>query len=240
MDLPFLVAFGRKKILIMENIFENKTVQVAQLETFGFKKQGNTYVYFETVLNGVFQIKIEIIPNELPIVSVIDTQTEELYLPIFSEVMQGSFVQQVRSECNRVLERILEECYEKKSSQTERLIQKIREMYDDSLVHPFKRYPAYRVLCHSLSQKWYALFCAIQYKQLGVFSNQEPLFNPEDEIAIVNVKVTPDTLKLLQQKRGYYPAYHMNKKHWVSIVLEEIREDDEIFQLIKASRELVS
>lgn len=224
----------------MVDIFENKAVQVAQLETFGFEKQENTYVYFETVLNGVFQIKIEIVPNELPIVSVIDTQTEELYLPIFSDAMQGGFVQQVRSECNAVLRRILEECYEKKTSQTERLIQRISEIYEDFLTYPFKRYPTYGVLCHPLSHKWYALFCSIQYKQLEVFSNHEQLFNPEDKINIVNVKVNPETLKLLQQKRGYYPAYHMNKKHWVSIVLEEIREDNEILQLIKVSRELVS
>ena len=42
-------------------------------------------------------------------------------------------------------------------------------------------------------------------------------------------------MQQLNQK-GIYPAYHMNKKHWISIFLDETFSDGEIMEYIKKSR----
>lgn len=46
----------------------------------------------------------------------------------------------------------------------------------------------------------------------------------------------PDLLK----KKGFYPAYHMNKKNWVTIILDDTLSDTEIMQYVKTSYRLIA
>ena len=54
---------------------------------------------------------------------------------------------------------------------------------------------------------------------------------------IINVKVDSDQIKSILAKKGYYPAFHMNKKCWVSIILEDALTDEEIESRIRDSYE---
>lgn len=56
----------------------------------------------------------------------------------------------------------------------------------------------------------------------------------------MNIKVNPQDMEILLQKEGIYPSYHMSKKTWVSIVLDNTLSDIEIFKLVSDSRKLVS
>lgn len=56
----------------------------------------------------------------------------------------------------------------------------------------------------------------------------------------MNIKVNPQDMEILLQKEGVYPSYHMSKKTWVSIVLDNTLSDIEIFKLVSDSRKLVS
>ena len=35
-----------------------------------------------------------------------------------------------------------------------------------------------------------------------------------------------------------FPGYHMNKKNWITIILDDSLKDEEVFELIKESYEL--
>ena len=52
---------------------------------------------------------------------------------------------------------------------------------------------------------------------------------------IINVKLEEEKIKQLLNKQGFYPAYHMNKKSWISIVLDDTINDDEIMDYINES-----
>ena len=39
-------------------------------------------------------------------------------------------------------------------------------------------------------------------------------------IDIVDVKVEPELVGSLRLKEGIFPAYHMNKEHWITIKLD--------------------
>ena len=41
-----------------------------------------------------------------------------------------------------------------------------------------------------------------------------------DSMEIVNLKCEPDLIPNLIRESGIYPAYHMNKKHWISMDIE--------------------
>ena len=55
----------------------------------------------------------------------------------------------------------------------------------------------------------------------------------------LNVKVRPDWSDvLISNFESVLPAYHMNKRHWVSVILDGKMEDAEIVRLIEESYDL--
>lgn len=57
----------------------------------------------------------------------------------------------------------------------------------------------------------------------------------------MNVKAEPEWGAFWRQTYdSVVPAYHMNKQHWVSIILDGSMTDDQIFQLITESHALTA
>ena len=56
-----------------------------------------------------------------------------------------------------------------------------------------------------------------------------------DQIDIMNLKIRPQEAERLCHIPGIYPAYHMNHKLWVSVVLDDSLADEDILELIKTS-----
>lgn len=55
---------------------------------------------------------------------------------------------------------------------------------------------------------------------------------------MLNVKADPILIGSLLPLPGYFPAYHMNKENWISILLEESDLDKNIRNLLQMSYEL--
>lgn len=60
----------------------------------------------------------------------------------------------------------------------------------------------------------------------------------DDELEVLEVKVRPEYIGSLRQKDGILPAYHMNKEHWVSVLLSGRLSPKEIHELLADSHEL--
>ena len=69
----------------------------------------------------------------------------------------------------------------------------------------------------------------INWKKLNVLN--------EGDVEIINLKVPPEEVKGLVKREDIYPAYHMNKKHWISVCLNRTVLDSEVFNLIAKSYE---
>ena len=104
------------------------------------------------------------------------------------------------------------------------------------------------------SGKWYAIIMKISPKVLG---HKRPVgMKTDDEIRggisdnsrisdyekidVMNVKLEPMMVGSFLQKQGFYPAYHMNKTHWISMVLEKRKtiSDADIKDLLDISYKL--
>ena len=59
-------------------------------------------------------------------------------------------------------------------------------------------------------------------------------------IEVVNLKMKPEDVERLVDERHYFSAYHMNKKHWVTIPLDTAIPTDELILRIDDSRKLTS
>ena len=80
--------------------------------------------------------------------------------------------------------------------------------------------------------KWYGLMMQVPLQKLGVASKADAL--------ILNVKIHPEDKERLLSTDGIYEAYHMNKKHWISIALNVCTDDALIKECIYTSYKCVA
>ena len=94
--------------------------------------------------------------------------------------------------------------------------------------YPFEEDFETAVFRHSDSRKWFALVMQVSRRKLGLKS---------DEITdVVNLKLPIEMFGSFGAADGVYPAYHMNKLHWISVILPDA-PDDVIKFLLNASFE---
>ena len=91
------------------------------------------------------------------------------------------------------------------------------ETYGTSPDYPFDEDFETAVLRHADTRKWYALVMRIPRRKFGI---------PSDEpVDVVNLKHPTEMLGSFGKSDGVYPAYHMNKLHWISVILPDAPED---------------
>ena len=60
------------------------------------------------------------------------------------------------------------------------------------------------------------------------------------EVDILNLKCEPLLIGSLRMQLGFYPVNHMNKKNWISVLLDGPEPDDELKDLIALSYRMTS
>lgn len=104
------------------------------------------------------------------------------------------------------------------------------EYYNTKPEHLWAKYPSFEVLRHSRNRKWYAIMMDVPQNKVGL--------DGDEIIDILNVKCEPDMVALLSSQKGFSHAYHMNKKHWITIILDGTVADNEIYNLLDISYEM--
>ena len=111
------------------------------------------------------------------------------------------------------------------------LINYIQNNYGVSPEYPWDKYPNYVVFRHQGSSKWFALIMDVSADKLHEGDSGTI-------IDIVDVKVEPELVGSLRLKEGVFPAYHMNKEHWITIKLDDGFSESELKSLIDGSYRL--
>lgn len=198
-----------------------------KLITYGFKKnRDNQLSYQQNVIPKQIDLKITVVNQKLQ-TQLWNIDFDEEY--VISSQATGSFVAEVKEKVDAILEDIHAKCYER--PQVERLQALIEEKYGLKPKHPFKTYHEITTY-NGYKDKIFAMFWPLEKGKITK-KNDSKIIN------MLNVKADPDEVLRLQTKPGFYPAYHMNKKHWVTVLLDESQTDDVIFTLIKQSFELI-
>ncbi len=107
----------------------------------------------------------------------------------------------------------------------------IENTYPCIKTYPWKSYPDYAVFRHK-NKKGFAFILNVNQQKLGL--------KGEEKADIVNLKCSPVMIGSLLAEEGIFPAYHMNKEHWVSVVLNDSVPDDELKFLLDISFNLTS
>lgn len=210
-------------------------VQFDKLEPFGFQRQQSKYVYREKVMEDQFEVVIEINAAGQLSSYIWDCEMEEVYTAHLVTAPAGAFVGQVREAYKAVLDKVKENCYIAlpfSQAQSNRLAQYIKEQWGDLPDYPFAKLPEYGTFRHPANGKWYALIGQMKRSQLGGSRDQS-------EVEIINLKVDHREIAEYLSRPGIFPAYHMSKKNWVTIVLDGTVSDEDLFVLLAYSRQLV-
>ena len=83
--------------------------------------------------------------------------------------------------------------------------------------YPFDKDFETAVLRHTDNRKWYATVMRVSRRKFGVDS--------DEVIDVVNLKLPTEMFGSFGAADGVYPAYHMNKLHWVSVLLPDSPDD---------------
>ncbi|MGM0146883.1 MmcQ/YjbR family DNA-binding protein [Enterococcus sp. AZ162] len=101
---------------------------------------------------------------------------------------------------------------------------------DVQMDHPFGKFPDYIVFRHQSTGKWFGLIVSVEKDKLGI--------EGEGQVPLVNVKADPEIISILKKSKGYYPAYYMNKQHWISVALNGAVTEKQLFYILKESYDL--
>lgn len=103
----------------------------------------------------------------------------------------------------------------------------IAEKYGVLPEYPFARYPRYAVFRHESNRRWFAVTMTVTRDKLGLAGT--------DEIDVVNLKCPAEVRDTLMQTKGIFPAYHMAKGHWVSVLLDGCVDGETLSFLLAVS-----
>ena len=101
--------------------------------------------------------------------------------------------------------------------------------YGTSPDYPFDDWMESAVLRHSDNRKWYAIVMKVSRRKFG--------FDSDEVIDVVNLKLPTEMFGSFGAADGVYPASHMNKLHWISVLLPDA-PDDVVKFLVNASFEV--
>ena len=83
--------------------------------------------------------------------------------------------------------------------------------------YPFDEDFETAVFRHSDNRKWYAIVMRVSRRKFGLAC--------DEVIDVVNLKLPTEIFGSFGAADGVYPAYHMNKLHWISVLLPDAPND---------------
>ena len=216
----------------MFEIFKSYQFNQEKAQAFGFVENSGVWIYSCQILQGDFVMTVSITADNVSF-QVFDQEMGDLYPQVHMESMTGSFVASVREACLEILYQIRKACFDVQDficPQTKRIMAQIQEKYGNQLEYLWEKSPDTAVLRHEGNKKWYAVLMRISWDKLE--KGREGL------VEAVNLK--HDQVADLLSKKGIYPAFHMNKRYWISVALDDTLSDEMVLALIEKSWNLTS
>ena len=104
----------------------------------------------------------------------------------------------------------------------------IKKKYKTEPEYLWKRYPDYAVFRHKDNNKWFALTAGVSGAELGLAGNAV--------VDVINLKIDDLFFRdMLIREEGIFTGYHMNKQHWISVLLDGTVNEQRIYDLIDLS-----
>ena len=216
-----------------QEFFKFKTPNFEKLLGCGFTEENGAYLYRAEIVDGQFILTVTVTRSGQVNAEVLDAAFGEPYTLHLVSDAAGEFVGRVREEYSRVLSKIAEHCFETavfQSEQANALIAHVRDAYGREPEYLWEKFPDNAIWRRADNAKWFGLLLTVQRKKLGL--------KGEGSVEVLDVRAAPDELALLVDGVRYFPGWHMNKKHWLTVPLDGTLETEELFGLLEESYHL--
>ncbi len=212
-------------------IFRSAKIKKDSLKAAGFTtSDDNNYEMRVPVSNGAFNAEISLaISDQTLTVQLFDSATEEKYA-LFDMPSHGAFVASLREEVQKIIDDIKAKCFETNDLKDD-YIAWIKSKFGAEPDYPWPDDAPYSFVFRCPNKKWFALVMRIKYRQLGLTG--------DENVWVVNMKAVQDDIPNLVDRKSIFPAWHMNKKHWITILLTAVTDFNKLCELTEKSYELV-
>lgn len=189
--------------------------------------------YIAYFLDNSFKAVIKISDSGKVSGIVYDMENNDEFLPLRVESQEGSFVGKVREEYEKILIRIRDEYFIKDYfiyPQSNRITRAIIEKYSNEPEFLWEKFDGSGIFRNNESKKWYAAILEVEGSKIKK--------DKKGIIEVLDIKLNPDEIQELLIKQHFYPAYHMNKKSWITIILDDSLSDKKVMELVDKSYQL--
>lgn len=214
---------------IEEEIFKRSYPDFEKLIAYGFIKKQDAYIFTENFFEDSFRLEVIINSNGKIKAKIFDLELEDEYLSFRIEHQAGEFVSNIRNYFEEKLNSIKNACFIDKNfiyPQSNRISNMIKEKYQIEPEFLWADDNKNAVFRNPINKKWIGIIMNI---------NKNKLSTEDKDIEAINVKLADSKIPELIKKDGIYKAYHMNKKYWVTISLDDTLSDEEIMEYIAES-----
>ncbi len=217
---------------VEEEVFQKSKIVFQTLEKNGFVFDGETYGK-SVRLTDDLTMCITVKKDGTVTAKVIDTTFDnEEYTAFRVEEAVGPFVGEIRKKFREELEKVEKSCCVRRSfpcPQADRITNAIFEKYGEHAIYKWEDDDTV-VFERADNKKWYGIIMFVSRSKVG---------GGEGFVNVMNVKLPPEEVEFLKTRKGYAPAYHMTKVHWISMLLDDSLSDDEILLNVETSRQAV-
>ncbi len=184
-----------------------------EMYKLGFKKVNDIYKYETQIINGEFLLTITIDQNNTITSDIIELSTNEAFILYNVQNSKGEFVGKMRSAYEEIINEVKSKCSKSRFifPQTLEVINYLKETYNDEPEFLWKNDDNAAVR-NKKNNKWYAAFIKVDKSKLGI--------NEDGLVEIMDLMLEPEKMSDLVDNKNYFPGYHMNKKHWFTIILD--------------------
>lgn len=181
-----------------------------RLKAYGFVPEGRALVLRRRLAGSIFAaFSLQGAHFSLAVYDD-DTPEKADYVPFQAAAADGPYVSLVRERAQALLEDILRQGFVRDSLRDQILAQ-ARQEYGTEPCFPWAEYPGHCTL-KAPNGKWYGLVMQVPYAVLGI--------GKAGRADVLNVKNLPEKIQALVDGEHFLPAYHMNKKYWLSVLLD--------------------
>lgn len=217
---------------MFEDIFRRKKLNTDKLMRYGFESKENCWIYDTTIMNDAFKLRVSVLENGDIDTNLIENETNEPYI-LYKTDASGTFVGEVRTEIEKVLRKIADECFEFsvfKTEQALKIIDYVRDTYGDELEFLWTKFPDNAVWRRKDNNKWYGAILTVSRNKLGLSSNEAA--------EIIDLRLEQEQIPKIVDHERYFPGWHMNKNSWYTIILDNSVPTEEICNRIDESYKL--
>lgn len=187
---------------------------IKNLIEYGFVLNGGVYEY--TDYNEELNMTLRVCVNQEGDFNaqICDCDTEDIYTLHLVDDAAGEFVGKVRAYYERVIKDITNNCFDSTvfmDRQTEEVISYVKEKYGGEAEYLWEDTPDCCIVRRQDNRKWYLVIMTVDGSKLGIEAGEKE---------IIDLRCGEEELNRIVDGERYFRGWHMNKRLWLTLILD--------------------